>query len=46
MKTAAVILLALTLAVGGALGSELFHTDLQVTGKALQTLPAAERAPQ
>ena len=46
MKTAAIILLALVLAVGGALGWELFHTNLQVTGKALQTLPAAERTLQ
>ena len=46
MRTAAIILLALVLAVGGVLGWELFHTNLQVTGKALQTLPARDRAPQ
>ncbi len=46
MKTAAIILLALVLAGGGVLGWELFHANLQVTGKALQTLSAAERAPQ
>lgn len=46
MRTAAIILLVLVLAVGGVLGWELFHTDLQVTGKALQTLPARDRAPQ
>ncbi len=46
MKTAAIILLVLVLAVGGALGWELFHTDLQVTGKALQILSAADRVPQ
>ena len=46
MRTAAIILLTLVLAVGGVLGWELFHTDLQVTGKALQTLPARDRAPQ
>ena len=46
MRTAAIVLLVLVLAVGGALGWELFHTNLQVTGKALETLPAAERVPQ
>lgn len=44
MRTAAIILAVLVLAVGGALGWALFHTNLQVTGKALQTLPAQERA--
>lgn len=46
MRTAAIVLLVLVLTVGGVLGWELFHTNLQVTGKALQTLPARDRAPQ
>ena len=46
MRTLAIILLALVLAVGGALGWALYHSNLQVTGKALQTLPAVERAAQ
>ena len=44
MRTVAIILIVLVLAVGGALGWALFHTNLQVTGKALQTLPAQQRA--
>ena len=44
MRTVAIILIVLVLAVGGALGWALFHTNLQVTGKALQTLPAQTRA--
>ena len=43
MKIAAVVLMALALIVGGALGYALFHTDLRVVGSALQTLPAADR---
>ena len=46
MRTAAIILIVLVLAVAGCLGWALFHTDLQVTGKALQTLPARDRAAQ
>jgi len=46
LKTAAVILLALVLLAGGLLGYALFHTDLQVVGKALQALPASEREAQ
>ena len=38
--------MVLVLAVGGTLCWELFHTNLQVTGKALEILPAAERVPQ
>ena len=44
MRTVAIVLIVLVLAVGGALGWALFHTNLQVTGKALQTLPARDRA--
>ena len=44
MRTVAIILMVLVLAVGGTLGWALFHTNLQVTGKALQTLPARDRA--
>ena len=44
MRTVAIILMVLVLAVGGTLGWALFHTNLQVTGKALQTLPARNRA--
>ncbi len=46
MKTAAIVLIVLVLAVGGCFGWALFHTNLQVTGKALQTLPAQQRAAQ
>lgn len=46
MKTAAIVLIALVLAVGGCLGYALFNTDLRVVGKSLETLPAAERAAQ
>ena len=46
MKTAAILLTVLVLLVGGCLGWALFHTNLQVTGKALQTLPAQDRAAQ
>lgn len=44
MKTAAIVLIVLVLAVGGCLGYGLFNTSLQVIGKGLQTLPAQERA--
>ena len=44
MKTVAIVLIVLVIAAGGALGYALFHTNLQITGKALQTLPAADRA--
>ena len=43
MKKAAIVLMALALICGGVLGYGLFHTSLQVTGKALQTLPATDR---
>lgn len=46
MKTAAIVLMVLVIAVGGCFGWALFHTDLQVTGKALQILPASERSAQ
>lgn len=42
MKTAAIILIVLVLAVGGVLMYGLFHTRLEIIGKGLQTLPAAE----
>ena len=38
--------MVLVIAVGGCFGWALFHTDLQVTGKALQILPASERSAQ
>ncbi|MBE5783127.1 MAG: hypothetical protein E7329_07440 [Clostridiales bacterium] len=44
MKTAAIVLIVLVLAVGGCLGYGLFNSTLQVTGKGLQTIPASERA--
>ena len=44
MKTAAIVLIVLVLAVGGTLGWALFHTNLQVTGRAMQVLPAVQRA--
>lgn len=46
MKTAAIVLLALTLAIGSALCWELYNTNLQVTGKALEILPASQRESQ
>ena len=46
MRTAAIVLTVLVLAVGGTLGWALFHTNLEITGKALQTIPAAERSAQ
>ena len=46
MRTVAIVMIVLVLAVGGCLGWALFHTNLQVTGKALQTVPARERAAQ
>lgn len=46
MRTAAIIFIVLVLVAGGCLGWALFNTNLQVTGKALQTLPARERAAQ
>jgi len=44
LKTAAIVLIVLVLAVGGCLGYGLFNSTLQVTGKGLQTIPASERA--
>ena len=44
MKTAAIVLMALVLLVGGALGWGLFHTDLRVVAAGLQALPAQDRA--
>ncbi len=46
MRTAAIVLIVLTLIVGGALGYALFNTDLKVMGKSLEVLPAGERAAQ
>ena len=43
MKTAAIILVVLVLAVGGLMGYGLFNTSLQITGKSLQTFSAQER---
>lgn len=44
MKATAIILIVLVLAAGGCLGYALFNTNLQVTGKGLQTLSAQQRA--
>ena len=43
MKTVAIVLIVLVLAVGGCMGYALFHTNLQVIGKSLQIIPAGER---
>lgn len=43
MKTAAIVLIVLVLLVGGALCWGLFHTDLEIIGKGLETLNGAER---
>ena len=43
MKTAAIILMVLVLAAAGCLGYALFNTNLQVVGKSLEVLPAAQR---
>ena len=44
MRTAAIILIVLVLAVGGALGWALFNTNLRVIAKGMQVFPAQERA--
>ena len=46
MKTAAIILLVLVLAIGGCLYYGVNHTRLLLTGKSLQVLPAGERPAQ
>ena len=43
MKTAAILLIVLVLAVGGCIGYGLFSTSLQVIGKGLQIFPAQDR---
>ena len=43
MKTIAIFLLALLLAVVGCLGYALFNTNLHVVGKSLEVLSAAQR---
>lgn len=44
MKTAAILLIVLVLAVGGVIGYGLFNSSLQVIGKGLQCFPAKDRA--
>ena len=43
MKTAAILLTVLALAVAGCLGYALFNTNLHVVGKSLEVLPASQR---
>ena len=43
MKTAAIVMIVLVLAVGGALGWALFNTNLRVIAKGMQVYPAQER---
>ena len=43
MKTAAIVMIVLVLAVGGALGWALFNTNLRVIAKGMQIFPAQER---
>lgn len=43
MKTTAILLMILVLAVGGILGYGLFNTSIIVTGKSLQTFSALDR---
>ena len=43
MKTAAIVLMVLVLAVGACLGYGLFNSTLQVTGKGLQIISALDR---
>ncbi len=44
MKTAAITMIVLVLTVGGVIGWGLFHTDLEIIGKGLQTVAATDKA--
>jgi len=44
LKTAAIILIVLVLVTGGVMCYALFHTNVEITGKGLQTVAAADNA--